>query len=344
MNIPRRFIRALTPAAVAITLAQDAPAQLQQRLAFTGGAWFNVQVNFRNLGAFPSAGDPGPALGGAINRDYEDGFNRVDATGNDGNTTANWRYQDAAQVREGTLVMSSRSSGGGASIEDTGDDILPSGNLQYRGSLGSAGECEWGVLLGVGYAHLEADSSESLRADATLLEDTFSLAGTLPGDLPPAPYVGSPDAQGARIGSVPTRTTSTIPGGLTISGQREFEADIVPFTAGLYLECPLTGELSAVIGAGAIAAWIDGSFSYSEVNIIGSSAPFTSQGSRSESDFIFGGFVELGLDWRIWEKASLVLSGRWQPMESFELEANERRAEVEFDSSFAAYAGLALHF
>ncbi len=58
---------------------------------------FNIQVGFKNSGAFAARTDPGPAFGSAYNRSYDDGFNRLDTTGNNhgtgyANTTWYWGY------------------------------------------------------------------------------------------------------------------------------------------------------------------------------------------------------------------------------------------------------------
>jgi hypothetical protein len=43
--------------------------------------------------------DPGPATGGGVDRFYDDGFVRVDATGNPGGYTWFWSYENATQIQ-----------------------------------------------------------------------------------------------------------------------------------------------------------------------------------------------------------------------------------------------------
>lgn len=42
---------------------------------------------------------PGPASGGGVARFYDDGFVRVDATGNSGGYTSFWSYENASQIQ-----------------------------------------------------------------------------------------------------------------------------------------------------------------------------------------------------------------------------------------------------
>jgi hypothetical protein len=54
--------------------------------------------------------DPGPAAGGGINRCYEDGYVRVDMTGNAGGYTWYWGYQYSSQIQNGYIVFHSRTT------------------------------------------------------------------------------------------------------------------------------------------------------------------------------------------------------------------------------------------
>lgn len=47
--------------------------------------------------------DPGPASGGSVDRLYDDGFVRVDATGNPGGYTWFWGFEDASQIQDGFI-------------------------------------------------------------------------------------------------------------------------------------------------------------------------------------------------------------------------------------------------
>ncbi len=329
---------------LAVTATPVAVLAQSQSLTFSGGALLNAHVNFSRLGAYGSVAGAGPETGGAIARNYDDGFNRVDATGNAENTTVNWGYRGATQLRDDQLVLSTTSSPGTLSRSDAGDFVQPSANLEYRGSLGDAGNSDWGLLIGIGYQHIDGRASGTFMTTAEVLEDSYSLNGTPPEALPPAPFEGSPDADVPRIGSVPTRTIRTLGDARVLNGTWALDTDVFPITGGLYLESQLTGRLNSVLSAGILALIISSDQSYRESSTIGTSEPVTVSGHGGSSDFVVGGFVQLGLDWALWDKASLTAAARWQPSESFRDSIDGRRAEIDFASAFAVHAGVSFRF
>lgn len=316
-----------------------------QSLAFTGGVLLNTKVNFRQLGAHSSSALPGPSTGGAVDRTYDDGFNRVDALGNPDNTTTYWGYQSASQLGPDGLHLRQGGAAGNLNIDDAGDFVVPSAYLEYRGSLGTVGSGDWGILLGIGYQPIHTDTTGNFSTDAILLVDRFNLAGNLPGDLPAAPYSGPFESEeGPRIGTVPTRTIGTVPGGRLLSGSWDLSTDIIPVTGGLYFESQISGRLNAVASAGILAAFVSSDFKYRETSTIAGELPLTTSGDDSSSEVLLGGFVQLGLDWALWENVSLVSSARWQPTQSFSQSVNGREAEIEFTTAFAVHAGFSVRF
>lgn len=328
---------------VACGFAANAGAQTQS-LAFTGGALMNPKVSFSHLGGLGSFAPAGPAEGGAVDRNYDDGFNRIDSTGNEENTTANWGFQSTSQVRDGRLVMSRVAAPGTISVDDTGDFVSPSGNLEYRGSLGNVGASDWGILIGVGYQRLNADASGSFTTSAEILQDSYSLDGIEPDSLPAAPYSGSADSEGPRIGSVPTRTVAPGMGGRLLNGSWDLETDIFPITGGLYLESQIAGRLNGVVSAGMMALIVNAEMRYNERSTIGNASPIVNRGSHGANEVLIGGFVQLGLDWALWEKASLVASARWQPSQNFNESFDGREAEIDFSTAFSVHAGVSFRF
>lgn len=339
--------RILSPCAVMTAALAAGPitalAQTQS-LAFTGGVLLNPKVEFRRLGAHPSAFPLPPASGSAVNRTYDDGYNGVDDDGNANQTTANWGYTSASQVRGDQLVLSSRSADDSLHVEDAGDFIQPSGNLEYRGSLGPVGASDWGILLGVGYQVVGGEASMSRDTDAQIVEDAYSLGALTPADLPAAPYAGSGDPSGPRIGSVPSRTLGLQPGGRHLAGRWEYDGQFIPVSGGLYFETQIAGRLNGIVSAGMLAMFVVSEFEYRETSTLAGLAPRTSQGRDSGTDFIIGGFAQLGIDWALGEKISLVGSARWQPTESFHYGTDGRRVDIDFTSAFAVHGGFSVRF
>src|SRR5436190_22423786 len=80
----------------------SAPMLNRMGLNYTMG--LNFKVDFRNLGGLRLS-DPGAASGSAVNRNYDNGYNRVDVAGNQGGLTWNWGYRSANSAEPGSLVL-----------------------------------------------------------------------------------------------------------------------------------------------------------------------------------------------------------------------------------------------
>ncbi|MBX3745963.1 MAG: hypothetical protein KF833_11710 [Verrucomicrobiae bacterium] len=342
--LPRRSPFAGAAAAGTLLAVPLAVSAQNQSLSFTGGVLLNTQVHFRHLGSHVSASQPGPDSGSAVNRTYDDGYNRVDAAGNEDGTTAHWGYRNSAQIRPDGMAFHAATDPATVSASNVGDFISPSANLEYRGSLGPVGTADWGVLLGFGYHSVGGTFRTAVSTPVTILQDLYSFADTDPASLPPPPYSGLADSPGPRLGSVPARSTRLDPAGRFLEGTWELETDLFPITGGVYLEAQLAGRLNGVASAGMLALLVSGNHRYSERSTVDPLPPVTAGARHSFSDFLIGGFVQLGLDWALWERASLVASARWQPAQKFHHRANGREAEIDFTTSFAVHAGFSMRF
>ncbi|MGE3308711.1 MAG: hypothetical protein AB7O66_01985 [Limisphaerales bacterium] len=328
------------PAVVAL----DSAAQ-NQSLSFTGGVLLNTKVNFKGLGAHPAGSQPGPATGGSFDRTYDNGFNRVDNSGNANNTTVNYGYQTTSQIGAAGVTLTSASAESSVALEDAGAFIEPSANLEYRGSLGSWGESDWGVLLGVGYQTVNQNVAGSFVTDASVIEDRFSLgAGVAREDLPPAPFSGTASSDVPRISSEPFRALRTVPGARRLDGSWKFTSEFIPITGGLYFEFQVAGRLNAIASAGLLAAFVNAELRYQETSTVGVLPPVQDDGADGTNDFILGGFVQLGVDWALWENASLVAGARWQPAQEFNHSVEGRTVELDFSVAFAVHAGFSFRF
>src|SRR5262245_46217918 len=74
------------------TLEEPAPPRLN-RIGLSYRMGLNISAKFKKLGGLQLS-DPGPATGSTYNRTYDNGYNLVDSSGNNGGTTWNWGYQN----------------------------------------------------------------------------------------------------------------------------------------------------------------------------------------------------------------------------------------------------------
>ncbi|MGD0349064.1 MAG: hypothetical protein ABSB84_01950 [Verrucomicrobiota bacterium] len=88
--------------------------------------------------------DPGPATGGGINRNYDDGYVYVDSIGDSFGYTSYWGYQNASQIQGDFLVFHSESSLDANTIQvitDTYDlgNLLTPPPAPYSGTFSGPG-------------------------------------------------------------------------------------------------------------------------------------------------------------------------------------------------------------
>src|SRR5215216_753312 len=96
------------------------PKPTKNRFGVSYRMGFNFTADYKNLGKTrPPGAGPGPATGGQVDRFYDDGYNRVDVSGNNDNETWFWGYKNASQVQDGTLVMHSTSARGASAGDFT---------------------------------------------------------------------------------------------------------------------------------------------------------------------------------------------------------------------------------
>ncbi len=274
----------------------DAPGSLN-RLSFGARFGINFKADFNSSAAFKTPGvNPGLAVGG-VDHFYDDGYVRVDTSGNLGGLTTFWGFQNASQVVAGSMEYHAIHSGGSASVSD---DPQFGGELIYQriiGSLPASKTGHWGIESGFGYTQI--DLRNRLSGTVPVTTDTFPLNGVLP---PAAPYNGTFLGPGALLGDVPVRTTTQA----AQSGQHKLSGDMFSIRLGPFAEWDLTDRLSLAASVGVTLAPTTIDYDFSETSTLASGASFGAAGHSSKSKLLWGPYVsamlryELGANWGIY--------------------------------------------
>lgn len=204
--------------------------------------WLNAKAKFTTT----RATNPGPAAGGTAARFYDDGYNRVDSTGNapavigGPPSTSFFGYASDAQVVNavgaGTLALHAVQLNGGdytSNLENK--PKFPGVDFFYRYDW-KAGE-KWRVSweLGAAYNYFNWEQNGAPNSTVNLLTDVFALSGVtlFPGAAPySGPFTALPGSP--VIGSTPTRTEGTAPAAVT--GVRKLELHALQFRVGPTLD------------------------------------------------------------------------------------------------------------
>jgi hypothetical protein len=314
--------------------------EYKNRIGIAPRAAFNIEANFNNLGGFPARTDIGPAAPG-YDHFYDDGFNRVDASGNAGGATWYWRYERASQIVGGdTLVMSSTSSEPEGQFEGVTDDPHWSGEITYARELGWNSSYWWGLIAGVSYNRLKFGETHSFTTPAVQIRDSYPILGP----LPPAPYEGSFSQPGVQIGDSPTRESRVLSQPAATDGEYELDAEGYGFRLGLLFETPFSDTLDLQFGGGFAGMWIRSDFRLRESTSIIEAGTFERDLEDSDSDFVVGAYGEAGFSLRVSKRVSIQAAAQYYYLSDYSHSLGPEEAELDFRSAIFGVLGVTYAF
>jgi len=303
---------------------------------------FNVRASFHNLGNFPPPSNPGPASGGGIDRFYEDGFNRMDASGNSGGLTTYWSYQNAGQLPgNDTLVLHSSSV---ASSHDSGsitDDPQNGFELAYTRPLSTGKTWRWGVEAAFGFTDLSFAQNQSYAGNLVQISDAFALGGITP---PVAPYTGTFSGPGPLIGDTPARSVATMIGAASVMSHAQLDGELYQLRFGPYIELSLARQAAISLGGGVVGALVHSAFEFQETASVPGGNGFSASGKDWSSGTLIGGYVSAQFTWAFSGHLGLVVGGQYQTTGRFTQSVGEPKAELDLRNVIFVTGGVSYAF
>jgi opacity protein-like surface antigen len=312
-----------------VRLEDDRPVN---RFGLSYRAGFNVSAKFKSPGGFAPGANPGAARGG-LNHNYENGYNRVDSSGNTGqgaceNCTWNWGYDRAGQVSaNGQFLSLSSTSQEGET--DADEDVSHGAELTYQRELGQIGRAYWGVEGAFNFMTLGLEGD----LGATRITDRYSLTvegTTITPPLPP--YEGSFQGPGPVISDTPIRSVSQL-----ASSSRDFDADIYGFKVGPYIEWPFAEKWSLLFSGGLAIASINSDFKLTD-------GPTGASDSDSDSDWNIGAYVSGNIIYNITPTIDIFAGAQYQYLGDYTHEFGVHEAEVDFGDTVFGVLGVGFSF
>jgi hypothetical protein len=308
---------------------------------------FGLKTEFTGLGKFASPFFPQP-LGGGIDYNYDDGFVHVDSSGNIGNETWNWGYANNSQYDPtggGSIAMSQSNSLANAHTDER-DDAMSGFEFQAYYDMGTVKllglndtPTRWGFRGGIHYANIKIANQNSITSDLNVLTGRFNLNGL----IAPAPFTGSFFGPGPLISDSPTRSFANA-GSANVTGRRELEVDLTTFNLGSYLEIPVSSKFGMMLEGGVSVAVASGRYTFVSNTTVPALGTQTTIGHDSGTKILLNLYLGMGVTYQIDSAWSVQLSGRYQLMQDFELEASGSRASLSFDAAFILSTGLTYSF
>jgi hypothetical protein len=317
---------------------------------------FNISAKFSNLGGFLQQTAIGPAAGHA-DRFYDDGFNRVDASGLADGKTWFWGYQNASQGGPGAAAINMHSSSSTPTLvsPNNSNDPSPGFDLSYLYRMQKLSGGEWGFSLTFNYLNIDIKDNQTLLGDVSVITDSFATGSAAPA-IPPAPYNG-PGAgaagPGPRIDNIPTRTTASVIGGALTTGYRELDGSLFTLKIGPYIDYSLTKNLKLEFNAGLAVGLLNNEYRYNENTTILGIGPVLAPGvvatqnltgSATKTSILPGGYVGVLLDYAVTKQFDIFVGGQYQYLGTFDQTVNGRQAKLDFTKTALVQAGIGFTF
>ena len=303
---------------------------------------FNFKADFRNTPApFPrnAAVNPGTATGG-VDHTYDDGYVRLDSSGNASGLTWNWGYQNASQVVGDTMQFHARQpqTGFGPSSQRAGDDPQYGLELTYQRVIGTIfSSAHWGLEGAFGYTDLNLRAQRSGVGSSALITDSFPLNGVLP---PGAGYNGTFAGPGALLGDIPTRSIARG----TLSSREKLSGQIYGFRFGPFAEWNLTPHVSLAASVGLTIAPTSVDYEFSETTRIAGGGTSLAVGHSSKSDVLYGPYVGAMLRYDFTERCGIYVGAQFQNLSALQLSSGTRTARLDQSATIYASVGATWKF
>lgn len=284
--------------------------------------WLNAKAKFTAT----RATNPGAAAGGAAERFYDDGYNRVDSTGNapvvlgGPPSTSFFGYANDAQVVNvvgaGTLSLHAVQLNGGDYTRNLDNKPqFPGLDFFYRYDWKAGDKWRVNWELGAAYNYFKWEQNGAPGSTVNLLTDVFALSGVtlFPGAAPyNGPFTALPGSP--VIGSTPVRTEATAPA--AVAGVRKLDFHALQFRIGPTLEWVPNDKWSLGLQGGVALGVGWSRLAYAEqITVTAANIAPINQSGRSDDVHAWAGwFSALRLNRRLNENwdAHLEVRHTWQ--------------------------------
>ena len=294
----------------------------------SAGASFNYKSKFRSAAAVqPRATDPGTTAAGT-DHFYDDGYNRVDSSGNAGGLTTYWGYQNASQDKGGRIDMNSAQTTINAN-ESSGsqEDVQPGFEIYWQHDF-TENECwNFGLRAALRWQQIELDNHAFSGTTIETISDTYTYVGIPPG----APFNGSFGGPNFLLSDSLTRSIASA-AGPSILTSRTLDANLFGFDFGPTLSLNITKKLSAVLSTGGTVAWMRSEFSYRDGAL--------ASGSDTEEEFLLGAYVGADLQYQIGEHWGIFCGAAYTKLQDLDQHVDGRSAELQFGNIYTMRIGL----
>lgn len=305
---------------------------------------FNVHGEFSMGGLIAAnSGDPGPVGVPGANHFYDDGYVRVDNTGNAGGYTSFWGYSDASQYDATRDRLVYRNTRGFSVDEQTIEESAGTSlgfELAYGGRIYDWQRVRLGWEVAYGRMPLEIEDSQALPATFARVVHAYDVGGIA---LPTAPYQGGSSGLGPVLRDIAQAETPEISRG-TLTGTRSIDVALHSLRLGptvfwrFQRRWALTGSLGPVVGL------VNGGYQFNETFLFDNGTTASNSGSDDGLEVVFGGYVSATVLYRVIWNADLYLSAQFMSLGDVDYQSGGRQARLDLGATVMTSIGISWPF
>ena len=299
----------------------------------------NISASFKMGGLFSVSGSqPGAAGVSGVDHVYDDGYVRVDDTGNAQGLTSFWGYNDASQFNAAGQTLTFHSANSFAARGSANNDDSPyiGFDMAYGGELWRKGRMQIGWELGFGLLPIGISDNQAIPAVINRTVHSFQTGGILP---PTAPYNGGPSGVGPTIQDKATLLPDDILPG-TVTGSRTLDATLYAIRLGPSLQFELNRHWAVSVGAGAAVGIVEGELRFDEMIVSGNGASGRNSGRVGGTDVTFGGYVSALVMYHAVENGDVYIGVQYMPLGSAQISGGGREARLNMSGGVYFSAGI----
>jgi hypothetical protein len=305
-----------------------------------------IRAHFNTTGPFTLSGQPGPAGVSGVNHIYDDGYVKVDATGNAGGYTGYWGYQNASQYNAAAQTLTMHSANSYSTGNGSADENGP--NVGIEASYGTDlwrlnREMRIGWEIGAALTPMRIVDNEPLAATVSQSAFTFNTGSIV---VPTAPYNGGPGGPGVAEPTIHDVATAqpgmTVPG--TVTGERKLDLMLYTFRLGPTFTWDFMPRAGLLVSAGPAMGLVSGAYRFDETITTMSGGSIHNSGSIGTLRTVFGGYANAGLLVRVGEGWDLYLGAQYMPLGTVNMNGPGREASLDLRQTEEFTLGMGWSF
>jgi hypothetical protein len=299
----------------------------------------HLQAKFSSQGQFGVSGSQaGPAGVAGQNHLYDDGYVRVDDTGNAAGYTSNWGYQSASQYDPATGQLTFHSASGYTQNDRSQAEDMPyyGADMSYGGTLKRWDRARLMWDFGFGYLPVDIGDRSSFSTQFTRVVHRYDTGGIA---MPGAPYSGAASGVGPTIKDAATALPGDAVQG-SVDASRHLESDLFTLRLGPLFHYELSRRWAFEAGGGFLFGIVDGEFQYRDKIVLADGSTTVSEGGTGSTDLKYGAYGELLVLFKTNEPADIYLGVQYQWLDAFELSSGGRSAKLDLSTGVSIVAGI----